>query len=335
MTSTLRRLLGLLRPSAPLVIGAVLAAGGERRRRRGLRLAHRAAAPGRPGLRADARRWASIHRRRRPAGCSPALLVLLALVKAGAQLLQTGWMQVAGQRALARLRSELYAHLLALPPAIHESRASGDVLSRLTADVAQVEFSVTQALTTWVRDVLQLAGAPRGLFRARLEALRPELRRLPRSAGPHRPLRPGGEAGRAHDPGQPRQPDRAGRRAAPRPPHRPGLRDGAAGPDPVRRRADPVPARRWTARSCSAARPAPPSSCWASPASPWPSAVGARAVRAEPTLASHVMSYVGAVLLMYGPLKTLSSHPHPGRGRAGRRRAGLRARGPRRAARPR
>ena len=55
-----------------------------------------------------------------------------------------------------RLRSELYAHLLALPPATHESRASGDVLSRLTADVAQVEFSVTQALTTWVRDVLQL-----------------------------------------------------------------------------------------------------------------------------------------------------------------------------------
>ena len=30
------------------------------------------------------------------------------------------------------------------------------MLSRLAADVAQVEFSVTQALTTWVRDVLQL-----------------------------------------------------------------------------------------------------------------------------------------------------------------------------------
>jgi subfamily B ATP-binding cassette protein MsbA len=36
-------------------------------------------------------------------------------------------------------------------------------------------------------------------------------------------------------------------------------------------------------------------------------AVGARAVRADATLASHLMSYVGAVLLMYGPLKTLSS----------------------------
>src|SRR6185295_14959360 len=36
-------------------------------------------------------------------------------------------------------------------------------------------------------------------------------------------------------------------------------------------------------------------------------AVGARAVRADPSLTSHLMSYVGAVLLMYGPLKTLSS----------------------------
>jgi subfamily B ATP-binding cassette protein MsbA len=36
-------------------------------------------------------------------------------------------------------------------------------------------------------------------------------------------------------------------------------------------------------------------------------AVGARAVRADASLASHLMSYVGAVLLMYGPLKTLSS----------------------------
>src|SRR5262249_56796864 len=36
-------------------------------------------------------------------------------------------------------------------------------------------------------------------------------------------------------------------------------------------------------------------------------AVGARAVNADASLASHLMSYVGAVLLMYGPLKTLSS----------------------------
>src|SRR5262249_47425109 len=36
-------------------------------------------------------------------------------------------------------------------------------------------------------------------------------------------------------------------------------------------------------------------------------AVGARAVRAEPALAANLLSYVGAVLLVYGPLKSLSS----------------------------
>src|SRR5262249_61290243 len=48
------------------------------------------------------------------------------------------------------------AHLLVRPPATRESGAGGDVLSRLTGDVAQVEFAVTQALTSWVRDALQL-----------------------------------------------------------------------------------------------------------------------------------------------------------------------------------
>ena len=35
-------------------------------------------------------------------------------------------------------------------------------------------------------------------------------------------------------------------------------------------------------------------------------AVGARAVAREPPLAAHLLSYVGAVMLMYGPLKSLS-----------------------------
>src|SRR5678816_1259501 len=155
MTSTLGRLLALLRPSARLVAGAVLAA-----------VVSAVAAAGyawligpllRSVLLSEPMRLVGLYTSpERARWLLPGLLVALAIIKAGTQLLQTGWMQVAGQRALATLRSDLYAHLLALPPATHESRASGDVLSRLTADVAQVEFSVTQALTTWVRDALQL-----------------------------------------------------------------------------------------------------------------------------------------------------------------------------------
>ena len=155
MTSTLGRLLRLLRPSARLVAGAILAAAVSA-----------VAAAGYAWLIGPLLRSVLLSEPMRIGGLYtspdrarwllPGLLVLLAVVKAGAQLLQTGWMQVAGQRALARMRSDLYAHLLSLPPAIHEARAGGDVLSRLTADVAQVEFSVTQALTSWVRDALQL-----------------------------------------------------------------------------------------------------------------------------------------------------------------------------------
>ena len=244
--------------------------------------------------------------RPRRAGCSPALLVLLALVKAGAQLLQTGWMQVAGQRALARMRSELYAHLLALPPAIHESRASGDVLSRLTADVAQVEFSVTQALTTWVRDVLQLLALlgvclvlDWRLFALSFVVFPAALVPIVRFA-------------------------RAVKRAARTTQGSLGTLTAlvgeqlhalpvvqAYGMEPrVRTQFDAEQARylREMDRSLLLRGSASPSiELLGITGLALALAVGARAVRAEPSLASHLMSYVGAVLLMYGPLKTLSS----------------------------
>jgi subfamily B ATP-binding cassette protein MsbA len=86
----------------------------------------------------------------------PLAVVAVAVVKAAAQWLQGGWMQGLGQRVMADLRRDLYAHLLELPPRFYEARHSGELLSRLTSDVAQVEFSVTQALGSYVRDVLQV-----------------------------------------------------------------------------------------------------------------------------------------------------------------------------------
>src|SRR5678815_3292551 len=107
MTSTLVRLLALLRPSARLVGGAVLAA-----------MVSAAAAAGyawligpllRSGRLSEPMRLVGLYTSpERTRWLLPGLLVALAVVKAGAQLLQTGWMQVAGQRALATLRSDLY-----------------------------------------------------------------------------------------------------------------------------------------------------------------------------------------------------------------------------------
>ena len=224
----------------------------------------------------------------------------LALVKAGAQLLQTGWMQVAGQRALATLRSDLYAHLLSLPPATHESRASGDVLSRLTADVAQVEFSVTQALTTWVRDALQLLALlwvclvlDWRLFALSFVVFPAALIPITRFA---------------------RAVKRAARTTQGSLGNLTALVGEQLGALPVVQAYGMEPRVRasFDAQQTRYLREIDRSLLLRGSASPsiellgiaglaLALAVGAGAVRAEPSLASHLMSYVGAVLLMYGP----------------------------------
>jgi subfamily B ATP-binding cassette protein MsbA len=86
----------------------------------------------------------------------PALVVAVAVIKAAAGFLQGGWMQRLGQRVMADLRAFLYGRLLGWPPAFFEQRHSGELLTRFTADVPLVEFAVTQALSSYVRDGLQI-----------------------------------------------------------------------------------------------------------------------------------------------------------------------------------
>ncbi|MFZ5468087.1 MAG: ABC transporter ATP-binding protein [Myxococcota bacterium] len=86
----------------------------------------------------------------------PLSLLVVAAVKASAQWLQGGWMQAVGQRVVADLRRQIYERLLWLPPRFFETRHSGELLSRFTADVAQVEFAVTQALASYLKDSVQL-----------------------------------------------------------------------------------------------------------------------------------------------------------------------------------
>ncbi|QRO02959.1 ABC transporter ATP-binding protein [Archangium violaceum] len=86
----------------------------------------------------------------------PLMVVAVAVVKATASFLQGGWMQRLGQRVMADLRAFLYSRLLAQPPAFFERRHSGELLTRFTADVPLVEFSVTQALSSYLKDGLQI-----------------------------------------------------------------------------------------------------------------------------------------------------------------------------------
>lgn len=85
----------------------------------------------------------------------PVAVVATAIVKALSTWVHAGVMGSVAQRALAALREALYERVLSLPPAWFERRHSGELLSRFTADVAQVEFAVSTSLSAWLKDSLQ------------------------------------------------------------------------------------------------------------------------------------------------------------------------------------
>ncbi len=86
----------------------------------------------------------------------PLAIVGLAALKAAASWLHAGLMNSAAQRAFGSIRIQLYGRLLELPPKWFESRHSGELLSRFTSDVTQVEFAVAQSLSSWAKDSLQV-----------------------------------------------------------------------------------------------------------------------------------------------------------------------------------
>lgn len=88
----------------------------------------------------------------------PSAVVGLAVVKAVASWLQAGLTGRVAQRVLVGLRTELYSRLLELPPAWFERRHSGELLSRFTTDVAQVEYAAAHALSGLLKDTLQVLG---------------------------------------------------------------------------------------------------------------------------------------------------------------------------------
>ncbi|MDQ3266863.1 MAG: ABC transporter ATP-binding protein/permease [Myxococcota bacterium] len=86
----------------------------------------------------------------------PLLLVAVAAVKAVSQWLHGGLTNTVGQSVMTDVRRDLHSHLLELPPSFFETRHSGELLSRFSSDVGQVEFTVSQALGAYVKDGLQI-----------------------------------------------------------------------------------------------------------------------------------------------------------------------------------
>ncbi|MBS1153822.1 MAG: msbA, partial [Myxococcaceae bacterium] len=86
----------------------------------------------------------------------PLAILAVAAVKALASFVHAGLMQQVAQAVLAKLRADLYGRLLQLPPAWYETRHSGELVSRFSSDLTQVEFAVGQALSSWAKDSLQV-----------------------------------------------------------------------------------------------------------------------------------------------------------------------------------
>lgn len=89
-----------------------------------------------------------------------AALVTLALVGIGAVVgyLITYLSGAAAERVGADLREAVFGRLLHLSLPFHDRHRSGDLVTRLTGDVARVEDSLVAWLTTLVPEVLTLAG---------------------------------------------------------------------------------------------------------------------------------------------------------------------------------
>ncbi len=64
-----------------------------------------------------------------------------------------------GERIVADLRADVFAHLVRLSPAYFDSARSGEMVSRLTADATQVKSAVGASASIAMRNLMMFAGA--------------------------------------------------------------------------------------------------------------------------------------------------------------------------------
>ncbi|MBK6530808.1 MAG: ABC transporter ATP-binding protein [Deltaproteobacteria bacterium] len=103
---------------------------------------------------------------RDPSGLYPiALLMLGAFLLSNAFQTVAGWLMAGiSQRALKRLRAELFKHLQTLPLSFFEARSSGDLMSRLTNDIDAINQAVAQNITSLLASTLSMAGILVAMF---------------------------------------------------------------------------------------------------------------------------------------------------------------------------
>jgi subfamily B ATP-binding cassette protein MsbA len=86
-------------------------------------------------------------------------LLGLFLLQAGLTYLQTYLLSNVGERAVAGLRRELFDRLLTMPPGFFADRRTGELTSRLGADVGMLQGVLSHQISEFSRQSIGLAGA--------------------------------------------------------------------------------------------------------------------------------------------------------------------------------
>ncbi len=80
------------------------------------------------------------------------------VVQAGLNFSQAYLLSATGERVIARLRQDLFDHLLTLPPGFFAERRTGELTSRLGADIGTLQSVVSHQISELSRQTLMLLG---------------------------------------------------------------------------------------------------------------------------------------------------------------------------------
>jgi ATP-binding cassette subfamily B protein len=87
------------------------------------------------------------------------VMIAVVAVLAGASASRYYLVMTIGERIVADLRRDVFAHLMSLSPAFFDSSRSGELISRLTADTTQLKSAVGASVSIALRNLMLFAGA--------------------------------------------------------------------------------------------------------------------------------------------------------------------------------
>jgi ATP-binding cassette subfamily B protein len=87
------------------------------------------------------------------------VMIAVVAVLAGASAARHYLVMTIGERVVADLRRDVFAHLISLSPAFFDSARSGELISRLTADTTQIKSVVGSSVSIALRNMMLFIGA--------------------------------------------------------------------------------------------------------------------------------------------------------------------------------